>query len=364
MKAEPRVYWLTNLPAPYRIPIFREISAVYFLHVDFLLSRTNWRNWIVPNDVNFSFSHLNLSYRKISDFEFIPGFRIRRKELFASQIVVIGSWESPQYLWTAFVAKVMKKKLILINESTLQSRRYKNKIVQFIRSSFFKAGDLVISFGPDSSLALVNMGISRTRILELFNPIPKISYIISPTKKENNFHSYVFVGQLIHRKNVEGLIRAFAVMRDTEDTLTIIGEGENKLFLIDLVDKLDLNSHVVFVGQLEPSEMNSYYAKFDTLVLPSFREVWGLVVNEALANGLHVIVSDKCGSAEFVRNMKGVYITDCSVDSLVEQMKKSSRDYEGKIDNPEIWKYDTSAFSKILVDTFDEITKISTRKDA
>ena len=357
MKTQPRVYWLTNLPAPYRIPIFSEIGATYFLHVDFLLSGTNWRNWIVPNNINFSFSHLNLSYRKISDFEFIPGLRIRRKELFASQIVVIGSWEAPQYLWTALVAIVMRKKLILIYESTPQSQRYKNKIVRLIRSSFFKKGDLVISFGPESTEALVSMGKSRTRILELFNPIPKISSIISPSEKETNFHRYLFVGQLIPRKNVEGLIRAFAVMRDAGDTLTIVGEGKNKSILMELVDELDLNSHVVLVGQIEPSEMNSYYPKFDTLVLPSFREVWGLVVNEALANGLHVVVSDKCGSAAFVRNMKGVYITDCSVDSLMKQLKKSSMDYEGKIDNPEIWKYDTSAFSKILIDTFDEIVK-------
>jgi glycosyltransferase involved in cell wall biosynthesis len=357
MKTQSRVYWLTNLPAPYRIPIFSEIGATYFLHVDFLLSGTNWRNWIVPNNVNFSFSHLNLSYRKISDFEFIPGLRIRRKELFASQIVVIGSWEAPQYLWTALVASVMRKKLILVYESTLQSQRYKNQIVHLIRSYFFKSGDLVISFGPESTVALVSMGVSRTRILELFNPIPKITSIILASEKETNFHRYLFVGQLIPRKNVEGLIRAFAVMRDAGDTLTIVGEGENKSILMELVDELDLNSHVALVGQIEPSEMNSYYPKFDTLVLPSFREVWGLVVNEALANGLHVVVSDKCGSAVFVRNMKGVYITDGSVDSLVKQLKKSSMDYEGKIDNPEIWKYDTSAFSKILIDTLDEIAK-------
>jgi glycosyltransferase involved in cell wall biosynthesis len=357
MKTESRVYWLTNLPAPYRIPIFREISSTYFFHVDFLLSRTNWRNWTVPNDLNFSFSFLELRYRKISDYEFIPGLRIRRKELFDSQFVVIGSWEAPQYLWTALVAKIMKKKLILIYESTLQSQRYKNIFVELIRSSFFKKGDLVVSFGPESTKALVCMGVSQRKILELFNPIPKISSIKLASKKQENFHRYLFVGQLIPRKNIEGLIRAFALMRDSDDTLTIIGEGEHKSNLIDLVDELNLSSYVALIGQIDPSEMNSHYPKFDTLVLPSFREVWGLVVNEALANGLHVVVSDKCGCASFVRNMKGAYITDGSVDSLVKQLKKSSMDYEGKIDNPEIWEYDTSAFSKILIDALDKMAK-------
>jgi glycosyltransferase involved in cell wall biosynthesis len=356
MKSDYKVYWLTNLPAPYRIPIFSDISSRYFLHVDFLLPTTNWRNWTVSDDINFSFSNLNLSYWKFSDFEFVPGLRFRRKELFSSQFVVIGSWEAPQYIWTALMAKIMKKKLVLIYESTLQSQRYKNIIIESIRSAFFRSGDLVVSFGPDSTEALLKMGVARHYILQLFNPIPRISSIGLISEGDPNVHKFLFVGQLIPRKNIDGLIRAFAMMRNSEDILTIVGEGECKSNLLHLVDKLDLQNRVKFVGHLEPSKMLNYYRQFDTLILPSFREVWGLVVNEALANGLQVVVSDKCGSASFVKDMKGVYITDGTVDSLVKQMKKCSTNFQGKIQDPEIWEYDTAKFSQLFIEALEGIS--------
>ena len=355
MKTKLRMYWLTNLPAPYRLPIFSQLGVSHSLHVDFLLSSTNWRNWGPPNSENYTFSFLNLRCRKFSDFELVPNVRIRRKELFVSQVVVVGSWEAPQYLWTALVAKIMRKKLILIYESTLGSQRYKNYFVTLIRSTFFKMGDLILSFGIDSTQALLSMGVPSAKILQLFNPIPRIY----PPKLESisklDYHRYLFVGQLIDRKNVDALIHAFAKVRKKEDTLTIVGDGDNRDRLVKLVNGLHLERHVEFTGQIRHSEMNNLYPKYDTLVLPSLREVWGLVVNEALAHGLHVVVSNKCGCASLVKDMKGVYVTNGSSVSLEKEMTNSSLDFKGKITSPEIWNYDTFAFSRILNAEIDKI---------
>ena len=357
MKSNLRIYWLTNLPAPYRIPIFHEVGNRYILHVDFLLSSKNWRKWSSPDGKNFSFTFLSLKHLKILDFEFVPGLRIRRNELAKSQIVVIGSWEAPQYLWTALVAKLTKKTLILIYESTLESQRYTNRFIHLIRSSFFKKGDLVVAFGDESREALLRMGVSQKKVLQLFNPIPRVSSDSFKVEPKANSHRYLFVGQLIARKNIDGLISAFAEMRNQSDTLTILGEGKMQRALIEQVETLQLVNHVEFISHVEPSQMNTFYQGFCTLVLPSFREVWGLVVNEALANGLHVVVSNKCGSASFVQNMRGVYITNNSEKSLVSQMKRSSEEFKGKILNPEIWQYDTFAFSTKLVKAIDRVHK-------
>jgi glycosyltransferase involved in cell wall biosynthesis len=356
MKSNLKIYWLTNLPAPYRLPIFRELGNRYLLHIDFLLSSENWRKWSSPHGENFNFTFLNLKCWRILDFEFVPRLRIRRDELAKSQIVVIGSWEAPQYLWTALVAKVTKKTLILIYESTLDSQRYTNRFIHFIRSSFFKKGDMVIAFGKESSEALLRMGVSREKVLQLFNPIPRVPPDSLKVEPKANSHKYLFVGQLIARKNIDGLISAFAEMRNQSDSLTIVGEGMMQRALIEQVETLKLVNHVEFISHIEPSQMNTFYQGFCTLVLPSFREVWGLVVNEALANGLHVVVSNQCGSASFVQNMRGVYITDNRKEgSLVSQMKRSSENYEGKILIPEIWQYDTFAFSSKLIEAIDGV---------
>ncbi|MEI9973822.1 MAG: glycosyltransferase [Ignavibacteriota bacterium] len=55
---------------------------------------------------------------------------------------------------------------------------------------------------------------------------------------------------------------------------------------------------VQFAGLKSTRELPAYYAFARCLVLPSTREPWGLVVNEAMASGLPVVVSNRCGSAE------------------------------------------------------------------
>ena len=56
--------------------------------------------------------------------------------------------------------------------------------------------------------------------------------------------------------------------------------------------------NVHFLGAINNKELSGYYQKMDVFVLPSLIEAWGLVVEEALNNGLPVIVSDRVGCAE------------------------------------------------------------------
>jgi glycosyltransferase involved in cell wall biosynthesis len=55
--------------------------------------------------------------------------------------------------------------------------------------------------------------------------------------------------------------------------------------------------NIHFSGFINQSELPTYYAAGDVLVLPSYYETWGLVLNEAMASGLPSIVSDGCGAA-------------------------------------------------------------------
>jgi glycosyltransferase involved in cell wall biosynthesis len=71
-------------------------------------------------------------------------------------------------------------------------------------------------------------------------------------------------------------------------------------------------------------------------VLPSRREVYGLVVNEALASGLHVVVSTQAGVHLDVADMEGVYPTDPEPRALAHAMRKSATNWRGPIAQPAI----------------------------
>ena len=62
---------------------------------------------------------------------------------------------------------------------------------------------------------------------------------------------------------------------------------------------------MAFLGSLEGLPLAHSYAAAHVLVLPSTNEIWGLVVNEALASGLQVVVSEACGISAELHEVEG-----------------------------------------------------------
>lgn len=110
---------------------------------------------------------------------------------------------------------------------------------------------------------------------------------------------FLYVGRLAPEKNLEALIRSFAAarVRGSQSSLVLVGDGPLRGRLESQVQEAGLASWVRFAGLKSTAETLPYYAFAHAFVLPSRREPWGLVVNEALAAGLPVIVSNRCGCA-------------------------------------------------------------------
>jgi glycosyltransferase involved in cell wall biosynthesis len=108
----------------------------------------------------------------------------------------------------------------------------------------------------------------------------------------------LYCGQLIARKGVIPLMEAFSkVAREIPNLeLTLVGEGELKA---DLQRSLgdDIRDRIDFAGFHPVKELPAFFAAADIFVLPSLHDGWGVVVNQALAAGLPIIVSDAVGAA-------------------------------------------------------------------
>jgi glycosyltransferase involved in cell wall biosynthesis len=116
--------------------------------------------------------------------------------------------------------------------------------------------------------------------------------------------------RFIEKKNLTSLIRAYAEYRDrlkgTGVTdpgynrgapwdLVLLGDGPLRETLNTQLSTFNLHSHVHLPGFKQYDELPVYYALANAFVHPSTTEQWGLVVNEAIASGLPVIVSERCG---------------------------------------------------------------------
>ena len=107
---------------------------------------------------------------------------------------------------------------------------------------------------------------------------------------------FLCVSRLSPEKNLDTLIRAFAAYRNAGGTwhLVVVGSGPDEGSLGELVQELAPGT-VHLVGWKQYQDLPAYYGLASCFVLASVSEPWGLVVNEAMASGLAVLVSRRCG---------------------------------------------------------------------
>ena len=347
-----KIAFLTNLPAPYRFPIWDKMAEFVDLKVYFLMRERNWRNWSPPINKIWRYEFLGLRSIRIREYDLIPQIFGVKRVLKGIDLVIIGSWEIPFYMRTIFYAKKSGIPIVQFYESINASQRFKSGVIAYLRSVLIRKATLVVTFGPGSTNAVVKMGVPPSSILELFNPVDVSwfnSFAVNNRVTESKGHKYIYVGQLIERKNIFNLIDAFEQIRTELDTLTLVGEGKLFVRLKEYVRFKSLEGKVIFTGQKNQSELASIYSRSNTLILPSENEVWGLVVNEALACGLHVVVSKKSGVSSFVEGMPGAYLCNTDSKSIALGMASSRRSWNGYLEAPLIMKFTPEKFAEQLI---------------
>jgi glycosyltransferase involved in cell wall biosynthesis len=106
------------------------------------------------------------------------------------------------------------------------------------------------------------------------------------------------IAKFVPREGVTTLLEAYAQLQNYQHTaLVLVGDGPQKEMLQSFAQKNCSEKQVIFVGYQPYSHLPKYYALADVFVHPAIQEPWGVSVNEAMACGLPVIVSDRVGAA-------------------------------------------------------------------
>jgi glycosyltransferase involved in cell wall biosynthesis len=107
----------------------------------------------------------------------------------------------------------------------------------------------------------------------------------------------LFSAKLVARKDPMTLLRAYEQMQSRDRAVVVfMGDGPLREPLEQYGREHDIERGVRFIGFVNQREIPSHYAMSDVFVLPSVYEPRGAVINEAMACGLPVIVTDRCGS--------------------------------------------------------------------
>ena len=198
--------------------------------------------------------------------------------------LIIDGWDSKENWWSAFYFP-KKKNSLIVESSILESKitGYKALLKKIFLSRISKAypsgklhKDLLLALGFKGEIRI-------TGGVGLMNRIPQPHYI-----ERESVKNFIYVGRLVPVKNLELLIQAFNELPNLN--LSIIGFGilEDEL-------KTIAKNNIKFEGAIDNKALPTYYQSSDVFILPSKSEPWGLVVEEALNNGLPLILSDKVG---------------------------------------------------------------------
>lgn len=145
----------------------------------------------------------------------------------------------------------------------------------------------------------------------LLNYIKQPDYV--PRETVRNF---LYVGRFVEVKNLRLLVETFNKLPHLK--LMMAGYGELEPDLKNLAKE-----NIKFLGPVKNCDLWKIYRKADVFILPSISETWGLVVEEALNNGLPVIVSDKVGCREdLVTSETGIVFLHNSHESLLSSINE------------------------------------------
>jgi len=247
--------------------------------------------------------------------------------------IVVDGWDSFATLAALVYARQYGKEIILKCDSTIHEDSLIRKIsmpyVRFILRFF----NSFISAGTAAEEYLRFLG-ARKKIERFYNTVDvdffarngRLSFSEKQHIREricigHDSKVIMFSGRLVAIKCVDLLIKAFFIVKREfpKTELLVVGYGPEKQKLKKMAG---VNSGIHFLGHQGIDEIPKVYGISDILVLPSISEPWGLVVNEAMACGCAIIVSDKCGCAKDLVQGNGIIVEAGNLNSLVEALRE------------------------------------------
>lgn len=306
-----RVVVVTNIPTPYRVPLFRELAKqlearAWTLKVVFGASGYARRQWRVDLDA-CGFEHRTLASRSFrirgsesASFDY-PGLFAVLKEEAPDVVVVTGysaatmklwlrSWidRVPYVLWSGTIASAFEPISIV---RKLQRRMLVRRAAAFVAYGS-KARDYLRSLGAPADR--IHLGINTV----------DTGFFATETARLRNAdvpgQEVLCIGDLTTRKGIDLLLPAFAraATGRPQAMLTLVGDGPERERLERQAAALGIAGQVRFEGYRQRHELPAYLARARCLAFPTRFDIWGLVLPEAMAACVPCLASVQAGATD------------------------------------------------------------------
>lgn len=337
------------------------------------------RSWNLDLLSGYDFEFLKNTARLPSSIGFWginnPEILIKIKEFKPNAILVFG-WKHYSHLT---VMRYFKNKVPVLfrGDSTVIDDKAKNTLSVFFRYQFlkrvYKYVDYVLSPGKATDLYFQKSELTVSRIIRAPHSIDNERFISFTNEESKQLHElknrlfitmndfiFLFAGKFIEKKNPLLLIKAFELLASKNNRLRLllVGNGilESSIKLqIEILPK-SISKRIHLLPFQDQNQMKLIYRLANILILPSKGpgETWGLSVNESMASGTPVIVSNQCGcSFDLVRDGEnGLIFESNNLRDLYNKMEIMCNpiNYQKFLGNvrTEVEKYSFKSFENAL----------------
>ncbi len=320
-----RVLIVTNVPQDYRIALFNELNRqLGKQHVElkvFFASSGYERRKSKLDFSKMEFSYLFLKSPKfhLGDVErtmfFYTGLMHEYRKFRPDVTIVTGYSIATLKLW--FNSFFQKLHYIIWSGSIAAKGRMDSTIRLFLRKLLIRRANGFVAYGSKAKEYLMQLGAAESKISIGINTVDTAFFsAIEPlrhqTLKQPAVHHLTYIGYLTPRKKIEhllGTIKLLATMRQ-DFVLDIIGDGSSKQALEKIVEEEKLMTFVKFHGFKQKNELKEYLIQSSCFLFQTGFDIWGLVLNEAMAAGITCMASPNAGAVhDLISNGKNGFIT-------------------------------------------------------
>ena len=258
----------------------------------------------------------------------------------APDVVCVSGWGLKVSLAAIIWAVRRGVPIVMLSESN-EFDEARSLIKEFIKRRLVGLCSAGLAGGSPQADYLVKLGLPQERVFVGYDVVDnrffseEVMKLRDRSSQLGEIKSPYFLAcaRFGKKKNLPGLIRAYSRYRElagqsAQFDLVIAGDGEERAEVEHTIQECGISDYVHLVGAKGYADLPEFYAKAGAFIHASTTEQWGLVVNEAMASGLPVLVSNRCGCAvDLVKEGENGWTFDpCHEEQMAGLMLKVSTD--------------------------------------
>lgn len=298
-----KVLFLANIPSPYRVDFFQELGRLCDLTVLYELEKASDRNeaW-ERNIADKSYKEIYLKpVIKQASSAWCPSVTEYLRDR-GYDIIVVGVYSTPTGMQAVRYLKKHRIPYLINCDGGIISygeKAFKKKLKTWL----IGGASGYLSTGEESDQYLIYYGAEKDKIYRYpFTTLHEKDLLKKPLSKQekqalqeklgiSEEKVILTVGNFIPRKGFDILLKAAAYLKKEYGIYLVGGEEIEEYRIIREQFRL---TNIHYVPFMQKEKLQEYYRAADLFVLPTREDIWGLVINEAMAAGLPIITTERC----------------------------------------------------------------------